>query len=132
MIKKILVGALILGGGAYFIKKILPQIRGGEKLETDFIDIDELWRQRQEQYRQLGINTKKELEKKLGGAKDASDIDSWIFAPELNYDKMSDEEKEKLRQSIFPNGTFERNNLESYQGLKGVTFNFPVVNVPKP
>ena len=129
MIKKVLIAGLFLGGGYYFINKILPNFTKDE-FNLDTMSIEErlaleekLARERAEKIRQAFI-------RKVGTAdpEKLKDIKTWMFAPDLydsdgNY-KLSPQQKADLKKR-FEGLNWNPNSLESYSGLKGVTF-FPM------
>jgi hypothetical protein len=130
MIKKILIGGLFLGGGYYFIKKILPNFTKKE-FQADTMSIEERLALEEKQARELAEKVRKTLISKYGTAdpNKLKDIKTYMFAPDINFDKLTPEQIESIRNtlknnSMFPNGlTYDPNNLDSFKGLKGWTLN---------
>jgi hypothetical protein len=130
MIKKILIGGLFLGGGYYFIKKILPNFTKKE-FQADTMSIEERLALEEKQARELAEKVRKTSISKYGTAdpNKLKDIKTYMFAPDINFDKLTPEQIESIRNtlknnSMFPNGlTYDPNNLDSFKGLKGWTLN---------
>ncbi len=130
MIKKVLIAGLFLGGGYYFIKKILPNITKKE-FQADTMSIEERLAEEERKARELAKKVQDQLIKKFGTAdpNKLKDIKTYMFAPDINFDKLTPEQIESIRNtlknnSIFPNGiTYDPNNLNSFKGLEGWTLN---------
>ena len=130
MIKKVLIAGLFLGGGYYFIKKILPNITKKE-FQADTMSIEERLAEEERKARELAKKVQDQLIKKFGTAdpNKLKDIKTYMFAPDINFDKLTPEQIESIRNtlknnSIFPNGiTYDPNNLDSFKGLEGWTLN---------
>jgi hypothetical protein len=131
MLKKVLIAGLFIGGGIFFIKKILPQLTGSpKKIGVELEDIDAVLAQREKEMRKLAEQTKEQIESKIGD-KDAGDINSWIFAPDINYDQLQDDVKKQLAEKFGVDEFWNPNNLSSYKGLEGFTLGLPNVTVPQ-
>jgi len=130
MIKKVLIAGLFLGGGYYFIKKILPNITKKE-FQADTMSIEERLAEEERKARELAKKVKDQLIKKFGTAdpNKLKDIKTYMFAPDINFDKLTPEQIESIRNtlknnSMFPNGlTYDPNNLNSFKGLEGWSLN---------
>ena len=130
MIKKVLIAGLFIGGGYLFIKKILPNFtRKSTDLDVDTMSIEERLAEEERKARELGKKVKEQLIKKFGTAdpKKLNDIKTYMFAPNINFDNITPEQIESIRNtlnnnSMFPNGlTYDPNNLSSFKGLEGWT-----------
>lgn len=131
MIKRLLIAGLFIGGGIFFIKKILPQLTGSTKrADVDLEDIDALWLQRQREMAELARKTQEELKEKIGD-KDAGDINSWIFAPDIDYDQLQEDVKKGIAEQLGVDEFWNPNNLSSYKGLEGWSLALPNVTVPQ-
>jgi len=130
MIKKVLIAGLFLGGGYYFIKKILPNFTKKE-FQADTMSIEERLALEEKQAKELADKVRKTLISKYGTAdpNKLKDIKTYMFAPDINFDNLTPEQIESIRNtlknnSIFPNGiTYDPNNLDSFKGLEGWTLN---------
>ena len=130
MIKKILIAGLFLGGGYYFIKKILPNFTKKE-FQADTMSIEERLALEEKQAKELADKVRKTLISKYGTAdpNKLKDIKTYMFAPDINFDNLTPEQIESIKNtlknnSIFPNGiTYDPNNLDSFKGLEGWTLN---------
>lgn len=132
MLKKLLIASLFVGGGVFFIKKILPQLTGSTKdLDVDLEDIDAVWLAQQRELEEMARKAGEAVRKQIGD-KDPSNINSWIFAPNLDYDEMSINVKEQLAEQFGVDEFWNPNNLSSYKGLEGWSLGLPNVTVPKP
>lgn len=117
MLKKLLIASLFVGGGVFFIKKILPQLTGSTKdLDVDLEDIDAVWLAQQREYEEMARKIKENLDR----------------TPYLDYDEMSINVKEQLAEQFGVDEFWNPNNLSSYQGLQGWSLGLPNVTVPKP
>ena len=132
MVKKVLIAGLFLGGGYYFIKKILPTFtRKSTDLDVDTMSIEERLAEEERKARELAKKVQEQLIKKFGTAdpKKLNDIKTYMFAPDINFDNLTPEQKASIsntlkNNSIFPNGlTYDPNNLNSFKGLEGWTLN---------
>ena len=128
MIRKLIFATLFIGGGYYFIKKILPKFTK-DKFDLDTMSIEERLALEEKLARERAEKIKQALIKKVGTAdpEKLKDIKTWMFAPDLydsdgNY-KLSPQQKENLKKQ-FEGLNWNPNSLESYSGLQGVTF-FP-------
>lgn len=130
MIKKVLIAGLFLGGGYYFIKKILPNFTKKE-FQADTMSIEERLALEEKQAKELADKVRKTLISKYGTAdpNKLKDIKTYMFAPDINFDNLTPEQIESIKNtlknnSIFPNGiTYDPNNLDSFKGLEGWTLN---------
>jgi len=130
MIKKILIAGLFLGGGYYFIKKILPNFTKKE-FQADTMSIEERLALEEKQAKELADKVRKTLISKYGTAdpNKLKDIKTYMFAPDINFDKLTPEQILSIgntlkNNSMFPNGlTYDPNNLDSFKGLEGWTLN---------
>ena len=126
MIKKVLIAGLFLGGGYYFIKKILPNFTKKE-FQADTMSIEERLALEEKQAKELADKVRKTLISKFGtdDPNKLNDIKTYMFAPDINFDKLTPEQIESIRNtlknnSMFPNGlTYDPNNLNSFKGLEG-------------
>jgi len=130
MIKKVLIAGLFLGGGYYFIKKILPNFTKKE-FQADTMSIEERLALEEKQAKELADKVRKTLISKYGTAdpNKLKDIKTYMFAPDINFDKLTPEQILSIgntlkNNSMFPNGlTYDPNNLDSFKGLEGWTLN---------
>ena len=116
MIKKLIITGLFLGGGYYFIKKILPNFTKKE-FQADTMSIEERLAEEERKARELADKVRKTLISKYGTA-DANklkDIKTYMFAPDINFDKFTPQQLLGI--------TYDPNNLDSFKGLKGWTLN---------
>jgi len=128
MIKKVLIAGLFLGGGYYFIKKILPNITKKE-FQADTMSIEERLAEEERKAREIAEKVRKTLISKFGtdDPNKLKDIKTYMFAPNINFDNWTPEQIESIKNtlknnSMFPNGlTYDPNNLSSFEGLKGWT-----------
>ena len=130
MVKKIVIAGLFLGGGYYFIKKILPNFTKKE-FQADTMSIEERLAEEERKARELADKVRKTLISKFGTAdpNKLKDIKTYMFAPDINFDKLTPEQLLSIgntlkNNSMFPNGlTYDPNNLDSFKGLEGWTLN---------
>ncbi len=132
MLKKIVIAGLFLGGGYYFIKKILPNFtKKNTDLDVDTMSIEERLAEEERKARELAKKVQEQLIKKFGTAdpNKLKDIKTYMFAPDINFDKLTPEQILSIgntlkNNSMFPNGlTYDPNNLDSFKGLEGWTLN---------
>ena len=132
MIKKVLIVSLFIGGGYYFIKKILPTFtKKNTDLDVDTMSIEERLADEERKAKELAEKVRKTLISKYGtdDPKKLNDIKTYMFAPDINFDNLTPEQIESIRNtlknnSMFPNGlTYDPNNLNSFKGLEGWTLN---------
>tara|TARA_R110001632_G_scaffold204166_2_gene327607 strand:+ start:300 stop:704 length:405 start_codon:yes stop_codon:yes gene_type:complete len=128
MIKKLIITGLFLGGGYYFIKKILPNFTKKE-FQADTMSIEERLAEEERKAREIGEKVRKTLISKFGtdDPNKLKDIKTYMFAPNINFDNWTPEQIESMKNTLknntmFPNGlTYDPNNLSSFEGLKGWT-----------
>lgn len=120
MLRKLIIAGLFVGGGVFFIKRVLPQLTGSKKADVELEDIDAILLARQRELQEMARKTGEQIESKIGD-KDAGDINSWMFAPNIDREKIQ-EELQKL---------WNPNDLNSYSGLKGWSLGLPNVTVPQ-
>ena len=125
MVKKIVIAGLFLGGGYYFIKKILPNFTKKE-FQADTMSIEERLAEEERKARELADKVRKTLISKYGTAdpNKLKDIKTYMFAPDINFDKLQEGVKQKLAEQFGVDEFWNPNNLSSYQGLKGWQPNF--------
>jgi len=128
MLKRILIAGLFVGGGVFFIKKILPQLTGSKKMDVDLEDVDAMLAQREKEMRKLAEQTKKQIESKIGD-KDAGNINSWIFAPNINYDQLQEDVKKGIAEQLGGDEFWNPNDLRTYGTAQGWSLQLPSVTV---
>lgn len=107
MLKKVLIASLFIGGGVFFIKNILPKLTTSKKsIDADFIDIDELWLEREQQLRELDERTRQ-----------TQQPNEWL----------SKSDKEKIQEELKK--FWNPNDLQSYSGLKNWTLGLPNITI---
>ena len=122
MIKKVLIAGLFLGGGYYFIKKILPNFTKKE-FQADTMSIEERLAEEERKAREIAEKVRKTLISKFGtdDPNKLKDIKTYMFAPNINFDELRNTLK---NNDVFPNGlTYDPNNLNSFKGLEGWSLN---------
>ena len=122
MIKKVLIAGLFLGGGYYFIKKILPNITKKE-FKEDTMSIEERLAEEERKAKEIAEKVRKTLISKFGtdDPNKLKDIKTYMFAPNINFDELRNTLK---NNDVFPNGlTYDPNNLNSFKGLEGWSLN---------
>ena len=122
MIKKVLIAGLCLGGGYYFIKKILPNITKKE-FKADTMSIEERLAEEERKAKEIAEKVRKTLISKFGtdDPNKLKDIKTYMFAPNINFDELRNTLK---NNDVFPNGlTYDPNNLNSFKGLEGWSLN---------
>jgi len=122
MIKKVLIAGLFLGGGYYFIKKILPNITKKE-FKADTMSIEERLAEEERKAKEIAEKVRKTLISKFGtdDPNKLKDIKTYMFAPNINFDELRNTLK---NNDVFPNGlTYDPNNLNSFKGLEGWSLN---------
>ena len=122
MIKKVLIAGLFLGGGYYFIKKLLPNITKKE-FQADTTSIEERLAEEERKAREIAEKVRKTLISKFGtdDPNKLKDIKTYMFAPNINFDELRNTLK---NNDVFPNGlTYDPNNLNSFKGLEGWSLN---------
>ena len=124
MIRKLIFATLFISGGYYFLKKILPNFTKDE-FDLDTMSIEERLALEEKLARERAEKIRQALIKKVGTAdpEKLKDIKTWMFAPDIDFEKLSEKEKSDLAKA-FEGIKWNPNNLDSYSGLKGVTF-FP-------
>lgn len=130
MIKKILIGGLFLGGGYYFIKKILPNFTKKE-FQADTMSIEERLALEEKLARERAEKVRQALIKKFGTAdpNKLKDIKTYMFSANIDFENLTPEQIANIKNlidsnmsNIFPNGlTYDPKNLDSFSGLKGWT-----------
>jgi len=122
MIKKVLIAGLFLGGGYYFINKILPNFTKKE-FKADTISIEERLAEEERKAKAIAEKVRKTLISKFGtdDPNKLKDIKTYMFAPNINFDELRNTLK---NNDVFPNGlTYDPNNLNSFKGLEGWSLN---------
>ena len=129
MVKKIFISSLFLIGGIFFIKKILPSlVKNNKKSDLELLSAEDEINKIKEQNKELGRKVQEQLDKKFGKNADLNDIKTFMFAPNINFDNLTPEQIENLKNSFknnkfFENGlTYDPNNLDSFKGLRGYKF----------
>ena len=95
------------------------------------MSIEERLALEEKQAKELADKVRKTLISKYGTAdpNKLKDIKTYMFAPDINFDNLTPEQIESIKNtlknnSIFPNGiTYDPNNLDSFKGLEGWTLN---------
>jgi|TARA_B110000967_G_scaffold95584_1_gene98200 hypothetical protein len=96
MVKKIVIAGLFLGGGVLFIKKILPLINSNSKnKDLELKNIDDAWLEADENMRRVGRETAEAIKRKYGD-QDLTDINTFLYAPNLNFDSLTIESLNKM------------------------------------
>jgi len=129
MVKKIFISSLFLIGGIFFIKKILPSlVKNNKKSDLELLSAEDEINKIKEQNKELGRKVQEQLDKKFGKNADLNDIKTFMFAPNINFDNLTPEQIENLKNSFknnkfFKNGlSYDPNNLDSFKGLRGYKF----------
>lgn len=121
MIKKIIIGSGILYGGYFLIKKLLPEFHT-KYLSLDTISADDVFLEKERVRAENEKKMRDVFERKLGtrNPEDYSQselLKKMMFAPKLDFEKMSDKQKSDLAKS-FEGIKWNPNNLDSYSGYK--------------
>lgn len=121
MIKKIIIGSGILYGGYFLIKKLLPEFHQ-KYLSLGTISADDVFLEKERVRAENEKKMRDVFERKLGtrNPEDYSQselLKKMMFAPKLDFEKMSDKQKSDLAKS-FEGIKWNPNNLDSYSGYK--------------
>jgi hypothetical protein len=121
LIKKIIIGSGILYGGYFLIKKLLPEFHA-KYLELNFKSGDDVFLEKERVRAENEKKMRDVFERKLGtrNPEDYSQselLKKMMFAPKLDFEKMSDKQKSDLAKS-FEGIKWNPNNLDSYSGYK--------------
>ena len=103
MIKKVLIAGLFLGGGILFIKKILPLIKSSSKSkDLEVKSIDDAYSEADENMREAGRKASEAIKRQYGD-QDLTDINTFLFAPNLNYKDLSPEWLASFKENMALN-----------------------------
>ena len=122
MIKKVLVLGVFLGGGYYFIKKVLPKLTKNT-YDLDTLSIDERVALEERKRAEFEKKMRDNFERKLGTRNpenySASELTKkMMFAPNFQYDENG---KLMLNGSKLDFGIkYDPNNLNSFRGYGNV------------
>jgi hypothetical protein len=94
MIKKVLVAGIFLGGGYLLIKKILPNFTKKEfKAETT--SIEDAFAQAERDRAEAGRLASESIKRQYGD-KDLTDINTFLYAPNLDFNSLTIESLNKM------------------------------------
>jgi len=121
VIKKILIGGVFIVGGYYLIKKLLPEFHT-KYLQINTKSADDVFAEKEKKRAEFEKKMRDNFERRLGTRNpekysQSELIKKMMFAPNLDFEKMSDKEKSDLAKS-FEGIKWNPNNLDSYSGYK--------------
>lgn len=121
MIKKIVISGVFIVGGYYLIKKLLPEFHL-KYLQLNTKSADDVFAEKEKVRAEFEKKIRDGFLKKLGTRNPENYTSSellkkMMFAPNIDFEKMSDKKKSDLAKS-FEGIKWNPNNLDSYSGYK--------------